>query len=422
MKRKEFLKGTGALAAGLAMSRDLKAADFGRLLRDAAGQGDEFYWDVIRDQFLLEKGWTFLNFGGLGACPLPVLNSLEEWMRVEELAPSAGFDAKEWESVKVRLAAVLGPSCKAEQLALVSGATEGIGMIVNGLTLKAGDEVITSTHEHGAINAAFLHRHMRDGVVIKVFEPDRNKGMGNLDRIAALITPRTRLIMFSHVTCTTGQLFPVKEIGRLAHDKGIWFGLDGAQAPVCTPFDITDIGVDFYVCSSHKWLMGPKRTGFIYIRPGLLDAVRPMIGGLTKLDIRKPYAEINPSMSRFENGTQNEALFFAMGKACDFVQEIGVRRIFQRAHGMSEAFVAGLKTIPAVELLSPEEEAYRTCMTGFRMKTKTMKEIGDFLAANKIRARQVAEGGLNGIRISFFLNNKPSDVDLALDCIKKLAV
>ncbi|MCX6561037.1 MAG: aminotransferase class V-fold PLP-dependent enzyme [Candidatus Aminicenantes bacterium] len=424
MKRKDFLKGAGALVGGLAVSRKLPAADFGRMLQDGAGRGDEFFWDVIRDQFLLDPDWTYLNFGGLGSSPLPILNSLYEWLRVEERAPSAGYDAKEWASVKTKLATLLGPSCKPDDLGLISGATEGVNAIVNGLTLKTGDEVITSTHEHVAVNSALLNRMQRDGIVIKLFEPDKVRGLGNVDRIAALITPKTRLIIASHVTCTTGQRLPAKEISQLARAKGIWFALDGAQAPVCVPFDISDIGVDFYTCSTHKWLMGPKRTGFIYVRPGMIDAIRPLTvgGGSSKgYDIFKREFTLQPTAQRFEYGTQNDALFYAMGKACDFVQTIGLRRIFERAHGMAEAFYAGLRTIPGLEILSPEEEAYRTCMVGFRMKSKTMNEISEQLGKDKIRARPVGEGGLNSIRISFFLCNKPSDVDLALGSIKKLA-
>jgi selenocysteine lyase/cysteine desulfurase len=421
MKRKDFLKGAGALVGGLAVSRDLKAADFGRLLHEAAGRGDEFFWDVIRDQFLLDPDWTYLNFGGLGSSPLPILNSLNDWLRVEERAPSAGYDAKEWASAKAKLAALLGPGCKPEDLAFISGATEGISVIVNGLDLKKGDEVITSTHEHVAINSALLNRMRRDGIVIKLFEPDKVRGLKNVDLIAAQITRKTRLILFSHVTCTTGQLFPVKEIAELARSKGIWFALDGAQAPVNVPFDIAGTGADFYTCSTHKWLMGPKRTGFLYIRPGMIDALRPMTGGLAKMDIRKMEAEPNPTMQRFEYGTQNDALFYAMGKACDFVQAIGPARIFARAHGLAEAFYAGLTAIPGVEILSPEEEAYRTCMVGFRMKTRTMNEISEQLGKDRIRARPVGEGGLNSIRVSFFLCNKTSDVDLILASIKKLA-
>ena len=424
MQRKDFLKGAGAILGGLAANRRIGGADLGRLLQGAAVRGDEFFWEVVRDQFLLDPEWTYLNFGGLGSSPLPVLNSLFEWLRVEERAPSAGHDAKAWAAVKEKVAPLLGPACKADDLGLISGATEGVNMIVNGLELKKGDEAITSTHEHVAVNSSLLNRMQRDGIVIKLFEPDRIRGLGNVGRIASLITPRTRLILLSHVTCTTGQLFPAKEISQLARSKGIWFALDGAQAPVCVPFDITEIGVDFYTCSAHKWLMGPKRTGFIYVRPGMIDALRPTTvggGSSQSYDILKREFVLHPTAARFEYGTQNDALFYAMGKAGDFVRTVGPERIFKRAHGMAETFFAGLKEIPGVEILSPEEEAYRTCMVGFRMKSKTMSEINAHLAKDKIRVRPVGEGGLNGIRASFFLCNRPGDVDLILDSLRRLA-
>ena len=91
------------------------------------------------------------------------------------------------------------------------------------------------------------------------------------------------------------------------------------------------------------------------------------------------------------------------------------------AHGLAEAFLAGLKEIPGVEILSPEEETYRTCMVGFRMKTKTMNEISAHFSKDKIRVRPVGEGGLNGIRASFFICNRTADVDLALGSLRKLA-
>ena len=101
---------------------------------------------------MLDPGWSYLNFGGLGTCPMPVLNSFWEWTRAEERAPVAGHDEKLWWDVKERLARLLGPSCRKEDLALISCATEGLNAIINGLPLKKGDEVITSTHEHVAVN------------------------------------------------------------------------------------------------------------------------------------------------------------------------------------------------------------------------------------------------------------------------------
>jgi selenocysteine lyase/cysteine desulfurase len=264
----------------------------------------------------------------------------------------------------------------------------------------------------------------RDGIVIRLFEPDIASAMGNVDRIAKLVTPKTRLIIMSHVTCTTGQLFPVKEIAGLARGKNIWFALDGAQAPVCAPFDIVETGVDFYTCSTHKWMMGPKRTGFIYARPGLAETLRPQTvggGSSVRYDAAKGEFVLKPTAERFESGTQNDALFYSLGTALDFVDAIGVDRIAKRCRPMAERFYRGLGEIPGVERLSPEEETYRTLMIGFRMKTHPHTAIMEHLAKDKIKARPVGEGGLNSIRISFYLNNRDEDVTAALDSLKKLA-
>jgi len=447
MRRSEFLRMTAGLAggvAGLPLMRKLAGAgtiepeplaapgisgvagasleDF--LAQASAAGDDEALWKVIRGQFVLDPGWIYLNFGGLGSCPLPVLNALVEFTQVEERAPSAGHDEKPWQDVKTKLARALGKTCRKEDLGLIGGATEGVNVIVNGLPLKKGDEVITTTHEHVAVHSALLNRMQRDGIAIRLFEPDIASGLGNVDRIARIITPRTRLIFISHVTCTTGQLFPAKEIADLARSKNVWFALDGAQAPVCSPFDIVETGVDFYTCSTHKWMMGPKRTGFIYVRQGMVDTLRPQTvggGSSTRYDVKKNEFVLKPTAERFESGTQNDALFYSLGTALDFVEAIGVDRIARRCRPLAERFYRGLGDIPGVERLSPEEEAYRTLMIGFRMTSHTHTEVMDRLAKDRIKARPVTEGGLNSIRVSFYLNNEDKDVTAILDSLKKLA-
>jgi selenocysteine lyase/cysteine desulfurase len=451
MNRKEFLKISAGLAggiAGLPLMKKLAAAaspepalplahvpggfrpSAAGSMADFAGQAatagadDGALWRLIRSQFILDPNWIYLNFGGLGSSPAPVLNALVEFTQAEERAPSAGHDETPWQDVKTKLARLLGPTCRREDVGLIGGATEGVNVIVNGLALKRGDEVITSTHEHVAVHSALLYRMQRDGIVIRLFEPDIVRAMGNVDRIARLITPRTRLVMFSHVTCTTGQLFPVKEIAALAHAKNIWFALDGAQAPVCAPFDIAGTGVDFYTCSTHKWVMGPKRTGFIYVRPGMVETLRPLTvggGSSTRYDAAKGEFVLKDTAERFESGTQNDALFYALGAALDFVETIGVDRIAGHCRPMAERFYHGIGEIPGVERLSPEEEAYRTLMIGFRMKTHPHTAVMEQLAKDRIKARPVGEGGLNSIRVSFYLNNRDEDVTAALESLKKLA-
>jgi selenocysteine lyase/cysteine desulfurase len=424
MNRKEFLRGMAAVAGSLVVPRTAGAVDFHTALQAASASGEDAFWKLIRDEFVLDPGWSYLNFGGLGTCPMPVLNSFWEWTRTEERAPSAGHDEKVWWDVKERLARLLGPTCRKEDLALIGCATEGINAIINGLPLKKGDEVITSTHEHVAVNVGLLNRMQRDGIVIRLFEPDLVRARGNVERIASLVSAGTRLILVSHVTCTTGQLFPAAAIAKLARDRNVWFAMDGAQAPVCVPFDIVDTGVDFYTSSTHKWLMGPKRTGFLYVRQGMLDTLRPVTAGAyssERNDINKLDLALHPTAQRYEYGTQNDALFFALGAAIDFVQTIGMPRIWAHNHALAEKFYQGLQGIAGAEILSPQEVAYRTAMISFRMKNVTYAQINEHLAKAKIRVRPVTEGGLNCIRVSFHICNHEPEVDSILAALRTLS-
>jgi selenocysteine lyase/cysteine desulfurase len=421
MNRKEFLKGMAAIVGSLAVPSVASGVGLDRLLQDASAESDAAFWKVVREQFVLDPDWTYLNFGGLGSCPLPVLNSFWEWTRSEERAPNPGHDGALWWSVKEKLARLLGPSCRKEDLALIGCATEGVNIIINGLPLKKGDEVITSGHEHVALNTALLNRAQRDGIVIKAFEPDFVRAQGNVERIAALVNSRTRLIFMSHVTCTTGQRFPEKDIAKLARDKGLWFALDGAQAPVCVLFDIVETGADFYTCSTHKWIMGPKRTGFLYVRQGMLETLRPTAPGAAHFDVAKNEITLQPDGQRYEYGTQNDALFFALGTALDFVNTIGAGRIWAHNHALAERFYRELQQIPDVEIASPQEEACRTAMISFRMKTHTLQQIMEHMAKAKIRVRPVSEGGANCVRVSFHICNHEGEVTKILDALGKLS-
>jgi selenocysteine lyase/cysteine desulfurase len=412
-----------ACLGSLAIAPKIASADFAGLLKEAANDDDAF-WKLVRGQFVLDPDLTYFNFAGLGSSPLTVLNSLWEWIRSKERVPNPGHDEKLWWEVKEKLARILGRSCRKEDLALISCATEGINMILNGLPFKKGDEVITTTHEHVALNVALLNRMQRDEIVIRSFEPDLKTGSGNMERIARLINSRTRLIFISHVTCTTGQRFPAEEIAKLARGKEIWFALDGAQAPLCVPFDIVECGADFYTCSGHKWLMGPKRTGFLYVRQGLLDTLRPVTAGAysnDRYDMTKRELVLHPTAQRYEYGTQNDALFYAFGTAVDFIQAIGMDRIWNHNRALAQKFYLGLQEIPGIEVLSPAEESCRSSIISFRMKAFDYAKISEHLAKERVRVRMVSEGGLNCIRVSFHICNHEGEVSKILKSLARLS-
>jgi selenocysteine lyase/cysteine desulfurase len=426
MERRRFLKTVGGALGAVILAPSLEletsAASFGRAC--ACAEDERNFWRLVRKQFLLPQGYAYLNTGGLGASPFMVTEKVKRMMDAEETHPDAGHDMDDWWEIKSKCLPFLGAGCRKEELALTSTATEGINIVVKGLPLGRGDEVITSTHEHVALKIPLLHRMQTDGIVIKTFEPDLQRALGNVEKIESLMTSKTRLIFLSHITCTTGQIFPAKEIGELARAKGIWYALDGVQAIAQMPLELKETGVDFYAVSGHKWMMGPKRTGILYVREERLEQLRPLVVGaysdrLNDMEARK--LEFHPTAQRYEYATQNEALFYGLAEAADFVGYIGVGRIWERNRRMAEMFHSGLRRIRSIEILSPQEESCRSSMITFRFAGRENGPLCAELTGKGLRVRGVGEAGLDAIRVSFHVYNDEEEVERLLAEISKLA-
>ena len=419
MNRNQFISTLGAITGGALLAKPVWANYSFR--NDLKNLTDDSLWDIVREQFLFPDDYRYLNTGGIGAVPILVLDRVKKAMDEDEIYPSPGHDHNKWLEIKKTCCQLLGGNCEKDELALTNTATEGINITINGLNLKAGDEVITSTHEHPALHIPLLNQVKTRGVVLKTFHPDLENGAGNVQRIEKLITSKTRLVFISHVTCTTGQIFPLKEIANLARSKGILFAVDGAQAVGQTPVNLKECGVDFYAFSGHKWVLGPKRTGVLYVDSNKMEQIQPVTVGAYSddgYDIENLTINYHPTAQRFEYGTQNESMFSGLKEGVEFIQTIGVNRIIERNKKMADEFYSGLKNIPGISILSPEEAKYRSSMITFKSKSHDNGDIAAYLSKKKIRVRVVNEADLGGIRVSFHLYNNLSDVNAILSEIE----
>ncbi|MFO7617762.1 MAG: aminotransferase class V-fold PLP-dependent enzyme [Bacteroidales bacterium] len=427
MKRNYFIRSMGLLGGSLLTGQ--AAHTFGSpggFSRGIAGLTDEQeLWKRIREQFLFPDDFIYLNTGGIGGTPLPVLEMMEKSTRDAQASPRPGHDVNHWEVIKGKLAPFIGPTVQAEEIALVGTATEGLNIILNGLKLRRGDEVITTTHEHVALNVPLLNHARHTGIRIRHFRPDQLNATEVVESINQLITKKTRLIILSHVTCTTGQLLPVDRIGELARSRGVLLCIDGAQATGWLPMDVKASAIDFYATCGHKWLLGPKRTGFLYVERSKQELVRPTCVGAysdAKHDLEEGLLELWSSARRYEYGTQNEPGFFGLETAAEFIQAIGLEKVYRHDRELAERFYHGLLEIPSVEILSPKEMESRSSMITFRIRNKDYKDTANQLSGpKKIRVRQVPEAGVNGVRASFHLYNQESDVDRILEEIGKMS-
>lgn len=419
MNRNQFISTLGVITGGALIAKPV----WGNYSpgNDVKNLPDDSLWEIVREQFLFPDDYHYLNTGGIGAVPILVLDRVKKSMNEDEIYPSPGHDHNKWLEIKKTCCQLLGENCEKDELALTNTATEGINIIINGLNLKAGDEVITSNHEHPALHIPLLNQVKTRGVVLKTFHPDMEDGIGNIQRIKKLITSKTRLVFISHVTCTTGQIFPLKEIANLVKSEGVLFAVDGAQAVGQTPVNLKEYGVDFYVFSGHKWVLGPKRTGILYVNPDKMEQIQPVTVGAYSddgYDIEKFTLNYHPTAQRFEYGTQNESMFSGLKEGAEFILNIGLDRIIDRNKIMAEEFYSGLKNIPGISILSPAEAKYRSSMITFKSKSHDNGDIAAHLSKKRIRVRVVNEAKLGGIRVSFHLYNSLVDVNTILSEIE----
>ncbi len=431
MKRSEFLSAWMAVGAGSmllpfpAVAAEAHGPAAGpTALRPPAvwppvDPTDESFWTFLRGQFPLAEDRAYLNTGGLGASPYAVIDAVKAKMDELELVCETGHTEEIWKETKGAAARLLG--CDAGEIAFVRNTTEGINIVAQGLPFKSGDEVILTTHEHVGNALTWLALTKQKGIVLRLFEPSTVSQAENLDRIAGLINKRTRLISVPHAVTTTGLLLPVKEIAALARTKGIWSFVDGAQTAGMLPFSLHDIGCDAYATSGHKWLMGPKETGLLYVRQSMLDTVRPLFVGAYSdggFDFLKGTVAFHPTAQRYEYGTVNIPLRAGLKAAFSFIERIGIANVWKRDRALSDRLYEGLAAIPRVTVLSPEDPSMRSAMVTFMHKGRAHLDLQEHLNTFNLRTRSVTEGGLAALRISTHVYNSFAEVERVLEGVR----
>lgn len=403
--RRDFLGTVGRSALGLG----LVGFGTGVALPTLPAPDDPAYWRIIRDQYPLTHDRTYLNTGGLGPAPFPVLHAVHATEMALQTRSETGH--RRIDDVRTVVAAFFGalPS----EIAFMRNATEGNATVASGLRLSAGDEVIFDAHAHPGGSFAWLNRQKLDGIRVRLFEPDTQSAAGNLERIVAQITPRTRVIQVSHITAPTGIHFPAKAIADLAHEHNCWFHIDGAQSAGMIPVDLHALGCDSYAASGHKWMGATHGTGFLYVREDRLDEVRPTETGAygDNGTVRLPdQFDYNETAQRYEVGTRNAATVVGIGAAVRFLEQIGIERVAARGQRLAHLLQHQLRAIDGVEILTPEDPSLSAAITTFKLSAVSYDRVYRyFVNAHKLRCRIVTERGLDAIRVSTHIFNSEAD-------------
>jgi cysteine desulfurase/selenocysteine lyase len=380
---------------------------------------DEQFWKMVRDQFPLTHDRIYFNNGTMGPSPFVVREAVKGF--IDNIDVSGEYGG--WETARPKLAKFV--NVDESEISLTHNVTEGINVVAWGLPLKMGDEVILTNHEHAGNALPWLNRAKYDGIIIKTLKPAQTASE-NLNRINDLITKKTRVIGIPHISCTIGQVFPAKEISKLGHDKGLWVFFDGAHGPGMTMLDLKDVGCDFYATCCHKWMCGPKGTGFLFVRKEMLDILEAKwIGGGSDVgwDMTVDPPEFKGYVNtahRYDFGTQNAAIYQGLSAATDFLYHIGMENIVRRGKALSGYLQQELMKIDKVEMLTPTEDQSRGFVVGFRLKDMPYDKFGEHAAKKGFRIRLVAENKLNSIRISTHIYNNFEEVNKFIEIVKEI--
>ncbi len=234
---------------------------------------------MMKEKFLLDPSIVFLNHGSFGACPAEVFEVYQSWQREMEKNPVEFLGRRSAELLHASrsvLADYVGT--QPEALIYVPNATTAVNTIARSLPLRAGDQILTSDQEYGACNHAWEFVCRQTGAQYLTRQiPLPFQAGGFADRLWEGVTARTRIIYLSHITSTTGILFPVEDVCHRARAAGICTVIDGAHAPGQIPLHLETLGADFYVGNCHKWLCAPKGSAFLYADPRWQERIDALV-------------------------------------------------------------------------------------------------------------------------------------------------
>ena len=274
----------------------------------------------LRKYFLLDPSVTFLNHGSFGATPKPVFVEYQRWQRELEYQP-VEFLGRRFAGLMAESRAVLGGylGTHADNLVYTQNVTISMNIVARSLELGAGDEVLTSDHEYGAMDRTwrFLSKELGFTYInqpVSLFSKE-----AFIDSFWSGVTAHTRVIFLSHITSPTALIFPVEEIIKRARAAGIITIIDGAHVPGQIPLHLDSLGADFYGGNLHKWLCAPKGAGFLYARPEMQELLKPLV-------VSWGYESETPSGSNFVDyhewwGTRDISAFLSVPAAIKFQQE-----------------------------------------------------------------------------------------------------
>jgi isopenicillin-N epimerase len=411
-----LMLGAGALSSRLATAQELVTAQASVTDQFSQGVTGEDYWQMVREQFSFPESTVPMNAANL----CPSFRSVAEQVAflTADIDQDCSFNNRSkfsglLENSRALVAAQLNVS--ADEIALVRNTSEANNIISNGLDLGAADDVIIWDENHPTNHVAWQVRAARFGFkVVSVATPaDLRDPQQLLDAFVAQFSDRTRVLAITHVSNVSGIRLPVAELVQAAKARGIYVHVDGAQTWGAMALDLKALGMDSFTASAHKWYMGPREVGLLYIKSDQHARIWPGVvasGWGSGAETRQTGAR------KFESlGQRDDAALAALSVAARMHDSIGAARIEQRIVQLSQHLMHGVADL-GLPLVTPMDAALSFGV----VVVQTAAGQGGPLSNRLYEEFGIAGAGTGGLRLCPGIYNTLAHVDRALAGIKQL--
>jgi isopenicillin-N epimerase len=389
-----------------------------------AVESDEAFWGAVRGLYATSDALTNLENGYWGVMAEPVKAVFQHWtdrVNHENTLLIRDHWPRALEQLRETLATALG--CDASEIALTRGATEAMLALIGGYNrLQPGDSVLYCDLDYPAMRYAMEWLRERRGVVpigFAIPEPATRDSV--VEAYADMLRrhPNTRLVLLTHLSHCTGLVMPVRELAALARAAGAEVIVDAAHSWGQLNFDVRSLDAPYVAFNLHKWIGAPLGCGCLYIRNGSVSAIDPYFG-----DRDFPVSDVR---SRIHTGSPNFAAWLTIPAALQLHRRIGAGSKERRLRRLRDQWVAGARTLPGIEILTPDDPAMVAGMTAFRVGGRTSTADNDAIVAALRDVHGVATVRRTGpamgdaIRVTPAIYTSPADLDRLLAGLRSLA-
>ena len=419
MQKRQFIK--DLVLTGIAMPLGLggmaKAFANHEAQSPLALAEDNAFWEQIRQQYILKPDYINLENGYYNFLPQPILNKYIEHIKEINYQGSYYMRTVQWENKQksvLALAEIAG--CSPNELIITRNTTESLDTIIGGIHWQAGDEAIMAEQDYGAMLDMFKLVSERHGVENKIISvPNHPK---DDTEIVALyknaITPKTKVILVSHMINITGQILPIKKISEMAHQYGVQVIVDGAHAFAHIQFSIADLGCDYYAASLHKWLSVPLGAGILFAKKEHIKNIWPLFGDNEK-DANK-IKRIN------HTGTHPVHTDLTIPDSIAYYQMIGPAKKEARLRYLQQYWTSKVKDVPNIILNTPTSPDRSCAISNVGIKNMKPAILAErLMKEHKIFTVAIDYANVQGCRITPNLYTTTKELDVFVDALNTLS-